>query len=133
MGMVVGSREKKLSVPRGASGRAWVGLGSASFCMADTRQEARFPFCGETTLRTKRRAARSYRSSGHARPPPPWVWALPTVSSAGDADGVRLAPLGSLLIARRSYLHPGPTTLHCYRAPRREDKSDTEETILIDG
>jgi hypothetical protein len=108
-------------VPRGALGRAWAGLGSAWWI----RDKSEFPFCGETTLRAKRCAARSYRRLRSCPSLPPWVWAhLPTVSSAGDGG----PPGAPCFLARRRYLRPSPTALHCYRAPRREDKSDTEET-----
>ena len=58
----------------------------------------------------------------------------PQTNLSGEAaliqrwKSVWLTPGAPWFLARRSYLRPGPTALHRYRAPRREDKSDTEET-----
>ena len=99
-------------------------LGWPWLCMVDTRQERVSPLWGNDSARETVRCA--LLSTTPVTPvPPPWVWALPTVSSAGDGG----PPGAPCFLARRRYLRPGPTALHGYRAPRREDKSDTEETM----
>jgi hypothetical protein len=89
------------------------------------RDKERISPCGETTLRAKRRAPRAYRQLRSRPSHPPCVCALPTVSPTGDG----CAPGAPWCLSRRSYLRPSPAALHGYRAPRREDKSETEATV----
>ena len=100
-------------------------LGWPWLCMVGTRQKRVSPLWGNDSARETARCA--LLSTTPVTPvPPPWVWALPTVSSAGDGG----PPGAPCFLARRRYLRPSPTALPCYRAPRREDKSDTEETVF---
>ena len=95
----------------------------------------RSALCESRRLRsdpTQETTLRAYRQLWSRPSPLPWVWALPTVSPAGDGG----APGAPWFIARRSYLRPSATALHGYRqhllsaTSRREDKSDTEATLL---
>jgi hypothetical protein len=90
----------------------------------DARRRTNFPFWGKRLCARNDALRAPIGSSGHARPfplgygrSPPY---LPLVTGAPGAPW---------FLARRSYLRPGPTALHSYRAPRREDKSETEATV----
>ena len=108
--MVVGSLKTELAARSLGPSVGWPLVLHGGY--ATSRSE--FPSVGKRlcAVRAKRRAARSYRQLRPCPSPPLGCGRSPPYLRHG-------APW---FLARRSYLRPGPTALHCYRAPRREDK-----------
>ena len=124
MGMVVGSlkTERAARSLRPSVGWPWLCMDHGGYV---TRSE--FPLCGETTLRAKRRAARSYRQlRSRPSPPlgcgrsPPYLRLVTGVRLA--SPGSTLAKLPSLKIAhtlQSNGVKSVETTIGCENMPVR--------------
>jgi hypothetical protein len=126
MGMVVGSpKTERAAQSLGATPSVGWPLVLASAWWI--RDKKRIFVCGEndsareTTTRCARLSA-APRSPVTPTSPPAWVWALPTVSSAGDVlvTGLRLARTLVPRCSPNGYLRPAQPPFIVTRAPRRE-------------